>query len=148
MPLPFCLEKWETAQVLWCTWKNLLHQVHFQPVFSFSEHSTQWILSQIFFKYGGSGSFSVKSTRAGGDIVATATGDGSVDDDAGGGKEYGSVADADAGMGVLLLMQGMGVLLLLKGVVVLLMLHGMVVQLDARDFLADLERGADGALRL
>ena len=30
------------------SWKNLLHQVHFHPVFSFSEHRTQLMLSQIF----------------------------------------------------------------------------------------------------
>ena len=100
MTFPFCLAKWEPAWVWWSPGKNLLYQVHFHPVVEFSEHSTQWISSQIFFKDGGAGLSSVKSTRAGDDIVAAASGYGSFSAAVENGNGYESVAASAAGDGI------------------------------------------------
>ena len=100
MTFPFCLEIWENAWVWWSPGKNLLYQVHFHPVVEFSEYSTQWISSQIFFEDGGAGLYSVKSTCAGDDIVAAASGCGSVSADVGCWNGYESVAAAATGDGI------------------------------------------------
>ena len=86
--------------------------------------------SKIFFKDGGAGLSSIKSTFVGDGSVDSASGDGGVADSEGSGNRDGSVSDAAAGDGIVAVTTG----------------HGSAV--GCMGVSCGLGMGADGSLRL